>query len=494
MLKALLWKEWRETRLFFFLMALIVPIFSLLLNNIDYVRAIKADTFAFLYILTWVFFTVLMAANQFASEGESGTSNFLLSRPIHWINIWLFKSVYGIITLMLFGLYLLVMSKLFISPLLGAATLLDILLQHPTNYTIFITCNGGLLFTGILGLYFMGCIVSINIKSSFKATLVTFLVSGVLFFLLICTSSVLYFKASHYLFWIIFPVLFFIIFIKYQRVSCLTRITYLVLPLGGILIWLVISLKGGSLWVLLIDLNYYKSNMIPLTILFVPLLFVICLSAISTSLFAFGILRREYPGWWKFLSCWNILLVLAICFSAFLIMITPVDQGIGPVYQLPYYWQSSNNSNLPLVVENNYSVQNRHSYITPQFNRIGIPIQHFLLNMDKGEVLFYGKDKSMPRDFQNVSADNRWIMYSYPILKWGVYYKWGLWMQNLDTSKQYLLMSMRKDQLITGKWFDEGKRLLVIKLQYGSYYRYSYGNSMLFFTVADGEPLKLGEM
>ena len=335
MLKALLWKEWRETRLFFFLIALIVPIFSLLLNNINYEIATKADAFAILYVLIWIFFAILMAANQFTGEGESGTLNFLLSRPIHWINIWLFKVVYGTVSLMLFGLFLFIMGAVFISPLLEPVTLFETLLQQSPNYTAYINCNGVLLCTSILGVYFVGCIVSINIKSSFKAALMTLLYSGCLLFIMLCSSSALYFKASHHLLWILFPILLFIIFIRYRPSSYLTRIAYWVLPFCGILIWVVVSLQGGSLWVLLNNsLNYRvyftnPSNFIFFTIFpIAPILFGICLSGISASLFTFGILRREYPDWRRSLSCWNFLTVLAICFSAFLVMITPKEKEI----------------------------------------------------------------------------------------------------------------------------------------------------------------------
>lgn len=485
MLKALLWKEWRETRLFIFLMALFVPVFSLLLNNIDYERSVKAGAFVVLYILTWIYFAVLVAANQFASEGESGTLNFLMSRPIHWMNIWLFKVIYGIICLILFGLFLFLMSLIFISPPLESVALLETLLAHSGNFTPNENFSWLLLYTSISGLYFISCVVSINMKSSFKAALMTFMVSACLLFVMLCATPELSFKASHHLFWIIFPILLFIIFIQYQHKSNLTRIAYRVFPLGGILIWVVISLRGvslltgGSSWALVnTGLNYYGPIINIFVLSKLPfILFGICLSGLFTSLFAFGILRREYSGWWKSLSCWNSLTVLAICFTAVLVLFTPQERKIEPaIYSYFDYWlPDRNNSNLPLVVEKNYGVQE----------------QYLFLNRENGKVLFCGRGQFSLEYFQGISEDNRWVMYLGRKLKWGIYYKFGLWAENLDTSEQYLLMPMSDTYLttISGGWFDGGKRFITISNNIKSRKK-----SLFLFSVTDSEPRKLTEM
>lgn len=512
MLKSLLWKEWRETRLFFFLMVLIVLIFSLLLEGMDYVKETKAGAFAILYILTWVFFTVLMAASQFAGEGESGTLDFLLSRPIHRLKIWLFKIVYGTTSLILFGLFLLLMSMIYISPLLESVTLLDTLLENSTTYIEYTNCAGVLLFISILGLYFLGCTVSIDIRSSFKSVLMTFLVSGGLFFILICSYPEYYFKAPYYIFWIIFPVFLYIIFLKYQPESNLARTAYWVLPIGGILIWAVISLKGGSLWALTVNSYIYGIEENLSDILYFPVLLGGCLSAISTSLFAFGILPRGYPVWWKSLSCSNFITVLAISFSAFLMMLTPVEQSISKTYQSyqpyrRYYRSDRDNNNLSFVIQNSYILKRsassvyRHPY--NPVRRLVASEQYFVLDRDKGKVFFYGRPDFLQGDFQRISRDNRWVVYSCPTLKWGLYYKWGLWAEKLDTSEQFLLMTLNNNNALSGEWFDDDKRFVLFNYD-GNRYLYEFftspywstykQNSLVLFSFGDGVPKKINEI
>ncbi len=511
MIKSLLWKEWRETRLFFVLMVLIVLIFSPLLDGMDYVKETKAGAFAILYILTWVFFTVLMAAGQFAGEGESGTLDFLLSRPIHRLKIWLFKILYGTASLILFGLFLLLMSMIYISPLLESVTLLDTLLQDSTNYIEYTNCAGILLFISILGLYFLGCTVSIEIRSSFKSVLMTFLVSGCLLFILICSYPEYYFKAPYYIFWILFPVFLFIIFLKYQPESNLARVAYWVLPSGGILIWAVISLKGGSLWALTFNsYNYGIENLS--NILYFPILLGGCMSAMSTSLFAFGILPRGYPVWWKSLSCSNFITVLAISFSAFLMMLIPAEQSISKAYQSyqpywRYYRGDRENTNLSFVIQNSYILKRsassvyRHPY--NPVKRLAASEQYFVLDRDKSDVLFYGRPDFLLGDFQRISRDNQWVVYSCPTLKWGLYYKWGLWAENLDTSEQFLLMTLNNNNTLSGEWFEDDNRFVLFNYD-GNRYLYEYfttpyrsaykQNSLLLFSFEDGAPKKINEI
>lgn len=311
-------------------------------------------------------------------------------------------------------------------------------------------------------------------------------------FLTACSFSALYFKDSYYLFGIILPVLLFIIFIRYQPESYFTRIVYCVLPLGGILFWVVTSLKGASLFVLLVNNSSYDGFIIsPWEILLAFVLPGCFLSAALTSLFAFGIFRREYPAWWKYLSCWNSLIILATCFSAFLVFMTPLEQSIGVGFGYPIYkWVDRDTSNSPLVIEKSYYFKG--SSPSPKNKlptRTGFSEQHFILNQDKGKVTFFGREKFMWRNLLSVSSDNRWVVYSCPTLKWGVYYTLGLWAENLDTSEQYLLMTMDSIDVKTGELLDGGKRFLLINHQ-----RKTGKQSLVLFSIAKGKPRILNEI
>ncbi|MFC1839141.1 ABC transporter permease [Thermodesulfobacteriota bacterium] len=498
MLKALLWKEWRETRLFFLIMALIIFIFSFLVKNLDYVKETKAYLTAVLYILTWVFFSVLTAASQFAGEEESGTVDFLLSRPVHRIKIWFLKTLYGASSLVLFGLFLLLMSVFFITPFLESAAIFDIFFKHAGGYIGYSNSDGVILCLSIFVLYFLGCTVSINIKSSFKSVLVTFLAAFCLFIVLSCSYPEFYFKASQYIFWIIFPIFMFIIFIKYQPESPFTRIIYLLLPIGGILIWIVTAIKGGSLWTM--SGSGINHGILTRTspIFDFPLLTGVCLSGIVTSLFAFGISPRGFQGWWKYLGCWNFLTILAISLSAFITLLTPLNQvirsGFNSIYinysYYQYYLNNGANSNLPFAIEKSHPLKgNRLVNYRQSYERNIVSEQYFILDRDKGKVIFYGRDNFLMGNFHRISGDNRWVIYTAPDLKWGTYYKLELWAENLDTAEQYQLMTLNKNNAISGEWFDGGKRFI-----FNNYDGNSNKQSLILFSVTNGEPRKLKEI
>ena len=467
MIKALLWKEWRESRMYFFMILLIVPVFSLLLNSTDYVKETKADAFLFLYILTFCFFAVLTAANQFTGEGESGTLDFLLSRPVHRIGIWLFKIIYGTASLILFGIFLYIMSTVFVAPLLDSDTLPGMFFNLSSGFAEYINCDGVLLCLTILGLYFVGSTVSIILRSSFKSMLVTFLLAAGVFYILLFSYLELYFKASHYIYLTVFPVFFFIIYMRYRPSSLLTRAAYILLPAAGLLIWILISYKGESLWTLLAG-NYSDKIFSRGNIIMFPVIGAVCLSGILTSLFAFGIIPRGYPVWWKFLSCLNFLAVLGICFVSFLVLSTPTTQEISSVYRpyRPYYQSYMGNTDHHFIIGNIHKLGNKYYTGNQPFNRqtksLEVSQKYFLLDCDKGKPVFYGKGHFLLGDFHRISKDSRWIIYSAPLLRWGISYTWGLWAENLDTSEQHLLTSTPGINSITGEWFNKSRRFILI--------------------------------
>ncbi len=200
MYKALLWKEWKETRLFLLIMASGVPCFSILLNILENKSDIKADANLVVYCLLLVFYSVLLGSVQFAGEKESGTTEFIQSRPIHWFNIWLFKVVYGSASLILFILFLFVMGNIFISPFLGSGTLIQEFLTLIPDFTVFTDLNKILFLIVPFTLYFFSCTVSTNIKSTLITVIVTYITALFLLLLLDCSFTSIYLSASLYIF------------------------------------------------------------------------------------------------------------------------------------------------------------------------------------------------------------------------------------------------------------------------------------------------------
>ena len=482
MLKAMLWKEWRETRLLFYIMAFLAPCTSIFLNNND----IKP-----VYILLGVFFTVLMGATQFAGEEESGTFIFLLSRPIHWFKIWLFKVLYGIAIIILFGLFIFLMSRIFISSSIGSNFWVKPFLYHIPDIL------SGMCF---LALYFISCTVSINIKSSLKATLATLVIVLLFSFIIFLSFSAIYFNEKQYLFLSIFPILFFIIFIKYIPETPFMKIAYWLLAIGTILLWGSTALKGGSLFLLLMTNNIYNDYFIN------PLIFLLeyvfpagCFAAaVITSIFATGMFRKAYPAWWKFLSSLNFIIIVTYCFSAFLIFIIPtspgIDSGFIGRYTLSdlsgfnqfntYYELRSDNSNSTYVINNNLIFRRKPSLKdTLVWTCVRFSEKHFALDRENGKISFFGREKITGKDLLNVSSDQRWVIYSCPTLKWGVYYNIGVWAENLDSAEQYFLLDSDFINVHAGKWFDGGNRFLLMKNK-----RVAQKQTLFLFSVENGKP------
>ena len=494
MLKALLWKEWRETRLFFSLMILTILSSSLLLNILEQDKSLKVYAFTIVYSIVFIFFTVLLAASQFSGDEESGTSDYLMSHPVKWFSIWLIKNIYGIISIILFGLYILLMTKVYILPLLESDTLIHTLFLNFPQFILCIFFKALLLLIPILNLYFIGCAVSINLKSTFKAALVTFLVSGFFFLLLLYSFSDLYFRNTYYLFWVIFPILLFIVFIKYRSENRLSKIFYLVSPFVGIIFLIVTALRGISLLGLINDILINGlPNVNPLYFFYKPAILIILPSAIITSLFAFGIYRRKYPLWWRTLNCWNFMSVFAFCLGAFIITVLPSYKSIEPAGLTRYYSFYESNTNFPVVITESYFPRHNPSFTALYYMyQVGVSEKYFALDRNTGEMHFFGREKFMLRDSVTVSEDNRWVMYVCPTLNWGVYYTYGLWVENLETGRQYFLtkMDIKIKGYVTTEWFDEGNRLLIIKDRIGKRHK---DDGILLFSFSNEKPQKLVE-
>ena len=506
MLKALLWKEWKQTRMVFILMSLTVPVSSLLINNLDLHKVTKTLIFSYLFILIWVFYSVLMAAIQFANEEETGTMDFLLSRPAHRIKIWLTKILFGIFSLVFFGIFSLLffeiffilISAIFFRSFLESGPLLFSLMQNPWSRDYFTDFPKTLLIISVLGFYFTGCTVSTVIKSSFKSLLVTFMVSGCLFLVIVCSYSEFYFNSSHHIYLIILTLALFYIFIKHQPADLITRITYWILPFGGLLIWGITAFKGGSFWVLIN--NTHSSIYFSLSSFLVfPVLSGICLSGILTSLFAFVLIPRGYPSWWRSVSCWNFLTVMGIFFTAFLIITTHPKDNTGlenQNYRRAYWHQPKS----PFVIEKGFYQKHATGLWNDTQGRIvrrpfTFYQKHFMLDKENSKVTPYGKDIFFQKQFDLNSDDNRFAIYACPAPKWGLYYKWGLWAENLDTSERHFLMTIDNDRL-SGKWFDKGKRFLLTMSAYVESGPNSFritDNSYALFSFDKGTPELLYE-
>ncbi len=475
MLKALLWKEWRETRMFFILMTAGVLILSLILKAIEQ----SNNILDLLYVTTWVIFAVLLAASQFTVESESGTSDFIMSRPVHWFKIWIIKTLYGVSAIILFGLYQIILIYLLLPSPGDLVSTVNIFLKNtPTSITPSAPFIGIILLTLILCLYFTGCIVSTFLKSSLKAALVTFVVSGFLYCIMLSSSLLLNYTSSNYIFWIIFPALFFVIFLKHQSNVYLKRASYWVLSIGGTLFWLIFAVKGTSLLMLKLDSmsSWGRKNspfiLSPSNDLFIILLNSFLISAILTSIFAFGINRKNFPDTWKSISSFNQLFIFTICISAILLEAIPAQEHVK--LSLSEIVISKNRSaGIPLLVKNN-----------PPYMRAKVSRQYFTVNKNTGEVHSVGNGKFMFEGFRNISIESNWAFYSCPALRWGIYYKWGLWAEDLTTNRQYLLMTINNSPDIRSEWFDRGSRLIILD---------RHSNKKTLFLVKNGKPKKIQE-
>ncbi len=463
MYKALLWKEWRETRLLIFIMALGAPCFSILLNILEDDGEIISAANLILYGLILVFYSVLIAAVQFAGDEESGTSSFLISRPVHWFKIWLLKVTYGLTTLILVTLFLYIMGNIFILPAADSDSLILMILMFFPEVTPFINVNGVLFCLTVLTLYFISCAVSTIIKSSLKSVLATGIVSLFIFFLMLYSISAIYFKELHYIIFIIFPVLFFIFFVKYRPVSTHTKTAYWALSIGIILLWTLTALKGLSLLPLLlinnIQSNYFIGAYRIFWIYVIPACFF---ASVTVSIFASGIFRKLLPAWWKSLSCLNFFITTAFCISAFLVFITPGSKNIDfAFHRYELDPDDRDNSNATFVINTSLNINRKASLRNKaMWTSIGLSEKHFMLDRDKAKVTFFAKGKFSSGKLLNISPDQRWVMYICPTLKWGLYYTPALWAENLETSEQFQLMALDSAGSRKGWWFDNGRRFI----------------------------------
>lgn len=98
MLKALVWKEWREQRSLLatgVALAVMLPLVlfvaaTMALPSVTGQRVVDMTTLAFILML-WPIFVAGAGAGAFASEATGRTAGFLLSRPVSRRNVWLAK-------------------------------------------------------------------------------------------------------------------------------------------------------------------------------------------------------------------------------------------------------------------------------------------------------------------------------------------------------------------------------------------------------------------
>lgn len=476
MFKTLLWKECKETRFLIFIMAAGTPLALLIIKGLDFSHN---EILPFLYII-WIFFAILLAASQFTNKAASGTSELLVSRPVHWFKIWFIKTVYGICTLTVFGFYLILLSY-FISPsLTEASSVFQILfVKTPSSTPPSALFIGIVLFTIILYLYFTGSIVSTNLKSSLKAVLVTFLVTGFIYYVMLSSSLLLNYTSSNYIFWIIFPVLIFVVFLKCQSDYYLIRVSYWILTIGGILFWIIFVIKSISLRLLSQNFSFFLSPRNPL---FSLLLISFVISSILASIFAFGIFQKKYRAWFKSINCFNLLIMFTICTSAIIHEAIPKQNSLSAAdFLSPIIFYHDEYFKIPL----------RYKGIFPGMEE-RVVHKYFIVNENNSEVHSFGHDKFMFKGF-NISTESNWVYYACPTLRWGVYYKWGLWAENLITNRQYRLMTginTATYEYIDEEWFDKGTRLIILDRDSNKKVLFSVKNGMLQKIKEEQEPGK----
>jgi hypothetical protein len=154
-MKALLWKEWREHRLIFFLSLAVVLItrMSLSLRTID--PFINLATHGLLSLL----FTLFLGTAPFANEFSKDTLSFLLCQPITRARIYWMK--------FLFGLLLLSVLIIFASLLIPVSTVHNYLSE--TDYVIYFRCFPFV----ILAIYCTAFLMSLLVKNALTSVVVT---------------------------------------------------------------------------------------------------------------------------------------------------------------------------------------------------------------------------------------------------------------------------------------------------------------------------------
>jgi len=107
MLRALLWKEWREQRQIAAAgigLALIMPviIFAVVLSSGDVYRGDIADMIPFMMAaVVWPLFAALAGASTNAEEANDGSLGFLLSRPVPRWSVWAAKVAIAAVVLVI---------------------------------------------------------------------------------------------------------------------------------------------------------------------------------------------------------------------------------------------------------------------------------------------------------------------------------------------------------------------------------------------------------
>ena len=120
MYKALIWKEYRETRLS--LAAVILSLCTILFLTLFIFKEPRYSLLITAYLaefatLPMMLYTLMAGAEAFASEYQSKTFDFLVSRTITRSRIWLFKLVFRVSTLVIPVIILLFISKPLAGPI-----------------------------------------------------------------------------------------------------------------------------------------------------------------------------------------------------------------------------------------------------------------------------------------------------------------------------------------------------------------------------------------
>ena len=134
MIKAMLWKQWRETGIIFlgFLLLMIFASFGFL-NSCQY-RSLRETSF--LYHFIWCGFALTLAADLFVGDKNQGMEEFSRALPCHRLKICAIKFLYGAMMQILFGLVLGVIGFVVYQMQISSGHIFYDALYHITSATI----------------------------------------------------------------------------------------------------------------------------------------------------------------------------------------------------------------------------------------------------------------------------------------------------------------------------------------------------------------------
>jgi hypothetical protein len=476
MIKAMLWKEWRRSRLLILLMAVLMVVFSFIISiflAVHFANLARMDTIAVVSVGLWLFLALLLPVELFAVERESGTLDFLLASPVRWWQLWFIKIAYGFLALAGFALLILLNLFCFMpqAPDGTLSRLREIVSAFTTSPLLLL----------LPSLYFVSCTVTCFVRASLEAWIATIFVYLGAYIASFCVLEVIF----HMPLVLILLALIAGFNVCLYRCHCLAALrrlrVYTALTLNGL--WLYLVLCGAAIpWLLESDwIRFVESEVAwpgeqlaeRVYLWGILVLIGMFIGSCLASFLAFAMTRREKSVREAAMASGNLLLLVTLAVAYVIYALLPAQ------YELHDACYSA-----------------RKPYIQPVQETMNL--YHGAMHMARRQMVFNARNSTLSQwtrglrpglvQFVDGSPDGRWLLYHYPVFRCGIAVSWGIWAEDLRTGKQYLLAPFRQAQFQI-EWALNGKRLALLMRPAGI--NPSFPTTLLVFDMAQDAPVSL---